>query len=43
VLAAEDMIGSRAFKLKSFDTKKDKMEEYCCAILYIHIADVVFI
>jgi len=27
VLTAEDIIGSRAFKLKSFETKKDKMEE----------------
>jgi len=37
------MIGLRAFKLKSSKTKKNKTEEYCRAILYIRIADVVFI
>jgi len=43
VLAAKDMIGSRAFKLKSSETKKDKKEEYYHANLYICIAAVVFI
>jgi len=33
VLTTEDMIGSRAFKLKIYDTKKDKMEKYCSAFV----------
>jgi len=33
VLATEDMIGSRAFNLKSFYTKKDKMEKYGSAFV----------